>query len=64
MIGRVIFWRNYSEEKARLCIAADVWWVESQWVIVELVQRNLGWAFVSEHVVANALDNGNLSHRH
>ncbi|MGP9558117.1 LysR family transcriptional regulator [Psychrobacter sp. AOP7-A1-24] len=52
--------RNHSEEKARLRVAADVWWVESQWVIVELVQRNLGWACVSEHVVADALDNGNL----
>lgn len=52
--------RNHSEEKARLRIAADVWWVESQWVIVELVQRNLGWAFVPEHVVASALDNGYL----
>ena len=52
--------RNHSEEKARLRIAADIWWVESQWVIVELVQRNLGWAFVPEHVVASALDNGYL----
>ncbi len=52
--------RNDSEEKARLRVAADVWWVESQWVIVELVQRNLGWAFVPEHVVASALDNGYL----
>lgn len=52
--------RNHSEEKARLRIAADVWWVESQWVIVELVQRNLGWAFVPEHVVASALANGYL----
>lgn len=52
--------RNHSEEKARLRIASDVWWVESQWVIVELVQRKLGWAFVPEHVVASALDNGFL----
>ncbi|MFD1007960.1 LysR family transcriptional regulator [Oceanisphaera ostreae] len=52
--------RNDSKEKVRLRVAADVWWVESQWVIVELVQRNLGWAFVPEHVVANALKNGSL----
>ncbi|WP_319784448.1 LysR family transcriptional regulator [Oceanisphaera sp. IT1-181] len=52
--------RNDSEEKTRLRMAADVWWVESQWVIVELVQRNLGWAFVPEHVVASALENGYL----
>lgn len=52
--------RNDSQEKVRLRIAADVWWVESQWVIVELVQRNLGWAFVPEHVVASALNSGLL----
>lgn len=52
--------RNDSQEKKRLRIASDVWWVESQWVIVELVQRNLGWAFVPEHVVASALENGYL----
>lgn len=52
--------RNDSEEKVRLRVAADVWWVESHWVIVELVQRNLGWAFVPEHVVAGALANGHL----
>ncbi|MBY4895468.1 LysR family transcriptional regulator [Cupriavidus sp. AU9028] len=43
-----------SEEKMRLRVAADVWWVESQWVIVELVKRELGWAFVPWHVVANS----------
>jgi hypothetical protein len=37
--------RSDSEEKKRLR-AAEVWWVESQWVIVELVKRKLGWAFV------------------
>lgn len=52
--------RNDSEEKVRLRVAADVWWVESQWVIVELVERNLGWAFVPEHVVADALARGRL----
>ena len=52
--------RNHSDEKARLRVASDVWWVESQWAIVELVQRNLGWALVPEHVVASALDNGYL----
>jgi hypothetical protein len=38
--------RSDSEEKKRLRVAAEVWWVESQWVIVELVKRKLGWAFV------------------
>lgn len=46
--------RTDSEEKMRLRVAADVWWVESQWVIVELVKRGLGWAFVPWHVAANS----------
>lgn len=46
--------RTDSEEKMRLRVASDVWWVESQWVIVELVKRKLGWAFVPWHVVANS----------
>ncbi|WP_404992604.1 LysR family transcriptional regulator [Cupriavidus pauculus] len=46
--------RSDSEEKKRLRIAAEVWWVESQWVIVELVKRRLGWAFVPWHVAANS----------
>ncbi|RZT43034.1 LysR family transcriptional regulator [Cupriavidus agavae] len=46
--------RSDSEEKKRLRVAAEVWWVESQWVIVELVKRGLGWAFVPWHVVANS----------
>lgn len=52
--------RNHSEEKARLRVAADVWWVESQWAIVDLLQRNLGWAFVPKHVIASGLDSGYL----
>lgn len=46
--------RSNSQEKMRLRAAAEVWWVESQWVIVELVKRKLGWAFVPWHVVANS----------
>lgn len=46
--------RSDSEEKKRLRVAAEVWWVESQWVIVELVKRRLGWAFVPWHVAANS----------
>lgn len=46
--------RSDSEEKMRLRVAAEVWWVESHWVIVELVKRKLGWAFVPWHVAANS----------
>ncbi|ABI61282.1 LysR family transcriptional regulator [Granulibacter bethesdensis] len=44
--------RSESEEKRRLRIAADVWWVESQWVILQLARQGIGWAFVSDHIIA------------
>lgn len=46
--------RSDSEEKKRLRVAAEVWWMESQWVIVELVKRRLGWAFVPWHIAASS----------
>lgn len=56
----IVATRNESKEKSRLRVAADVWWVESQWVIIELAERNLGWALVPEHIVADALAKGSL----
>ncbi|MBO1517807.1 LysR family transcriptional regulator [Psychrobacter halodurans] len=56
----IVATRNDSKEKSRLRVAADVWWVESQWIIIELVQRNLGWALVPEHIVVDALKEGSL----
>lgn len=44
--------RSDSQEKMRLRVAAEVWWVESHWVILELVKHGIGWAFVSDHVLA------------
>jgi DNA-binding transcriptional LysR family regulator len=44
--------RSDSQEKMRLRVAAEVWWVESHWVILELVKHGIGWAFVSDHVIA------------
>jgi len=52
--------RHDSEEKVRLRVASDVWWVESHWVIVELVQRNLGWAFVPAPIAEEGLRSGRL----
>jgi len=43
-----------SEEKKRLRIAAEVWWVESHWVILELVKHGVGWSLVSDHVLAGS----------
>lgn len=56
----IVATRNDSKEKSRLRVDADVWWVESQWIIIELVQRNLGWVLVPEHIVVDALKEGSL----
>ncbi len=44
--------RSTGPEKRRLRVAAEVWWVESHWVILEMVKHGIGWAFVSDHVIA------------
>nr|WP_314073085.1 LysR family transcriptional regulator [uncultured Roseococcus sp.] len=46
--------RGGGREKQRLRVAAEVWWVESQWVILEMVKHGIGWAFVADHVIANS----------
>lgn len=44
--------RGDGPEKRRLRVAAEVWWVESHWVILEMVKHGIGWAFASDHVIA------------
>jgi DNA-binding transcriptional LysR family regulator len=46
--------RGDGSETHRLRVAAEVWWVESHWVILQLVKQGIGWAFVSGHVIANS----------
>ena len=46
--------RSEGPEKQRLRTAADVWWVESHWIILQLVQRGIGWALVPDHIIANS----------
>ena len=46
--------RSDGPEKRRLRVAAEVWWVESHWVILEMVKHGIGWAFVSDHVIASS----------
>lgn len=43
--------RGQNREKQYLRVAGEVWWVESHWVILELVKHGIGWAFVSDHVL-------------
>jgi DNA-binding transcriptional LysR family regulator len=47
--------RSDGPEKRRLRVAAEVWWVESHWVILEMVKHGIGWAFVTDHVIASSL---------
>ncbi|RKK03585.1 LysR family transcriptional regulator [Pseudoroseomonas wenyumeiae] len=44
--------RSNGPEKRRLRVSAEVWWVESHWVILEMVKHGIGWALVSDHVIA------------
>ncbi|MFT9026536.1 LysR family transcriptional regulator [Acetobacter indonesiensis] len=44
--------RGREQTRQSLRVSADVWWVESHWVILEMVKHNIGWAFVSDHVLA------------
>jgi DNA-binding transcriptional LysR family regulator len=46
--------RSDGPEKQRLRVAAEVWWVESHWVILEMVKHGIGWALVSDHVIASS----------
>lgn len=46
--------RSDGPEKQRLRTAAQVWWVESHWVILEMVKRGVGWALVPDHIIANS----------
>nr|WP_194299819.1 LysR family transcriptional regulator [Acetobacter conturbans] len=46
--------RGRKPDRQQLRIAAEVWWVESNWVILEMVKHGVGWAFVSEHVLATS----------
>ncbi|GGF63658.1 hypothetical protein GCM10007301_24330 [Azorhizobium oxalatiphilum] len=41
-----------SPSPSQVRIAAEVWWVESHWVILEIVKHGIGWAFASDHVIA------------
>ncbi|GLS42732.1 LysR family transcriptional regulator [Methylobacterium brachythecii] len=38
-------------ERHRLRVAAEVWWVESHWVILQILRQGLGWALIPEHIL-------------
>ncbi|AKR48550.1 MULTISPECIES: LysR family transcriptional regulator [Acetobacter] len=43
--------RGQERERQHLRVAGEVWWVESHWVILELVKHNIGWSFISDHIL-------------
>ncbi len=43
--------RSEGPEKQRLRVAADVWWVESHWVILQILRHNVGWALIPRHII-------------
>lgn len=46
--------RSEGPEKQRLRTAAEVWWVESHWVILHIVKQGIGWALVPAHIIAES----------
>lgn len=46
--------RTEGPEKQRLRVAAEVWWVESHWVILQILRRGLGWALIPRHIIEDS----------
>ncbi len=53
--------RSEGPEKQRLRTAAEVWWVESHWVILQILRQGIGWALVPDHIVAHSPVAGDLA---
>lgn len=53
---RQVMARKHSDagESHRLRVAAEVWWVESHWVILQILTRGIGWAFIPEHILKDS----------
>ena len=46
--------RSDGTETHRLRIAAEVWWVESHWVILQILQQGVGWSLIPAHILENS----------
>lgn len=46
--------RSDGMETHRLRVAAEVWWVESHWVILQILQQGIGWALIPAHILENS----------
>lgn len=46
--------RTEGTERHRLRVAAEVWWVESHWVILQILKNGIGWALIPAHIIAHS----------
>ncbi|ASP74695.1 LysR family transcriptional regulator [Sinorhizobium meliloti] len=46
--------RTEGMERHRLRVAAEVWWVESHWVILQILKQGIGWALIPAHILARS----------
>ncbi|NTF46460.1 LysR family transcriptional regulator [Rhizobium rhizogenes] len=46
--------RSDGTEKHRLRVAAEIWWVESHWVILQILQQGVGWSLIPAHILENS----------
>ena len=46
--------RSEGKEKHRRRVAAEVWWVESHWVILQILKQGIGWALIPNHIIASS----------
>lgn len=52
--------RREGEIRHRFRLSPQVWWVEGDWAVLELVKRGLGWAAVPEFLLGSALAKGEV----
>ncbi|WP_108649582.1 LysR family transcriptional regulator [Dongshaea marina] len=45
----------------RARIASDIWWTESHFGVLDMIQANIGWGFIPEHLVQHPLALGEVS---
>ncbi|MFC5373563.1 LysR family transcriptional regulator [Brevundimonas faecalis] len=43
--------RTEGTEKHRLRVGAEVWWVESHWLILQILRQGVGWALIPAHIM-------------
>jgi DNA-binding transcriptional LysR family regulator len=46
--------RSEGAEKHSLRVAAEVWRVESHWVMLQILENGIGWAFIPDHILAHS----------